>query len=71
MKIGESISILRSVALERLRLNDLAGRTATIIEINKGVDGSVHGCWVELDGEPYETEKEWYIPQSSIGEWKI
>ena len=71
MKLGESITILRSVALEQLRLNELAGRTAVVIEINKRVDGSVHGCWVELDGEPYNNEQEWYIPQSSIGQWKI
>lgn len=65
MKQGDTIIILPSVALSNLRLEVLAGQTATIVEIN-GKSDNIKGCWVELPGL-YLGEREWYIPYNSIG----
>lgn len=65
MKPGESIIILPSVALTNLKLEALAGLTATIVEVVE-VSNIVKGCWVQLPGL-YLGEREWYIPYNSIG----
>lgn len=65
MKQGDKIIILPSCALANLKLNALAGTTATIVEV-RGTFDNVKGCWVELPYE-YLGEREWYIPYSSIG----
>lgn len=68
MKLEQTITIIPSVTLEECRLPDLAGRQGKVCEINYAKDGSVKGCWVELEGEPYLDEQEWYIPMNSIVE---
>lgn len=70
MKVGNTIDIIYSKELSRLRLGDLVGMRGTIVEIQHTHDGTVYGCWVSLIGEPYQDEQEWFIPHSAIGEWK-
>lgn len=70
MKVGNTIDIIYSKELSRWRLDDLVGMRGTIVEIQHSKDGTVYGCWVSLIGETYQGEKEWFIPQSAIGEWK-
>lgn len=70
MKVGTIIDIIYSKELSRLRLDDLVGRSGTIVEIQHTHDGTVYGCWVSLEGMPYQDEQEWFIPNSAIGEWK-
>lgn len=70
MKVGDTIDIIYSTELSRMRLGDLVGREGTVVEIQRTHDGMVYGCWVSLIGEPYQDEEEWFIPQSAIGEWK-
>lgn len=65
MKQGDPIIILPSYALSELKLEQLAGLRAVIVEIVGSFD-SIKGCWVELPGR-YLGEKEWYIPYNSIG----
>lgn len=66
MKYGQKIHIIPSVELTELKLDKLAGRLATISEINISSNGHVKGCWVMLEGSSYDGEQEWYIPFSSI-----
>ncbi len=68
MKLEQTITIIPSVTLEECRLSDLVGRKGAVCEINYAKDGSVRGCWVALEGEPYLEEQEWYIPMNSIAE---
>lgn len=68
MKHGQRICITPSIALTELKLDKLAGRYAIINEIKTSANGNVKGCWVMLEGLPYEGEQEWYIPFSSIVE---
>lgn len=49
-----------------MRLDKLAGRSAKVVEIRYDSSHNIKGCWVSLNGEPYEGEQEWYIPYSSI-----
>lgn len=65
MKQGDRIIVLPSIALSKLRLEELIGLTATISEVN-GTFDNIKGCWVALPRE-YLGEKEWYIPYNSIG----
>lgn len=70
MKEGDIIVILHSIALHEMKLRALAGRKAFVVEVVR--DGDIErGCWVQLEGEPYEGEREWFIPQISVGQWKI
>ena len=68
MKRGQKIHIIPSVELTELRLGQLAGRLAIISEIKTSSNGLLKGCWVTLEGLPYDGEQEWYIPASSIFE---
>lgn len=65
MKPGDKIIVLPSYALTEMRLEPLAGLTATIVEVNE-ISGNIRGCWVNLLGK-YLGEQEWYIPYNSIG----
>ncbi len=65
MKPGDKILILPSIALTNLKLDVLAGLTATIVEIN-GSCNHIKGCWVKLP-VAYLGEYEWYIPYNSMG----
>lgn len=65
MKSGDKIIILPSCALTEMKLDPLAGLTATIVEANE-ISGNIRGCWVNLPGK-YLGEREWYIPYNSIG----
>lgn len=65
MKPGDKIIVLPSYALTEMRLESLAGLTATIVEVNE-ISGNIRGCWVNLPGK-YLGEQEWYIPYNSIG----
>lgn len=66
MKNGNIITIIPSIALNEMRLDKLAGRSAKVVEIRYDSSYNIKGCWVSLNGEPYEGEQEWYIPYSSI-----
>lgn len=69
MQIGNTITILPSFTLTSLRLDDLIGKQAVVVEIrcckNKKRE-KIYGCWVKLSS-PYMEEEEWFIPYSSIG----
>ena len=65
MKAGDIITILPSQTLINLGLEDLAGKSATIVDVNGSFD-KIKGCWVQLN-EEYMGETEWYIPYYSIG----
>lgn len=68
MRLGQKICIIPSIALTELRLDKLAGKSATITEIKESPNGNIAGCWVVLDGSLHEGEQEWYIPFSSLVE---
>jgi hypothetical protein len=68
VKAGNLITIIPSIALTNMRLNDLVKKTAKIIEIKRSGNGTVLGCWVSLVGDLFQGEQEWYIPYSSISE---
>lgn len=65
MKAGETIMILPSWALTEMRLEQLVGKEAKILEVVGRFD-NIKGCWVELP-ESYLDEVEWFIPYNSIG----
>ena len=64
MKPNDYITIIPSAALEALKLNELIGRKATLVE--EGLTPRHLGWWVRLEGEPYLGEQEWFIPIMSI-----
>lgn len=66
MNIGDTILILPSYALNNMRLDELAGLTASVVEVVRHAD-RIHGCWVKLPGR-YLGEEEWFIPYNSIGQ---
>lgn len=66
MKEGDRITIVNSVSLTLLRLNALEGRTGVIKEMYFNKDTSLKGAWICLDGLPFLSEHEWYIPAESI-----
>lgn len=65
MKEGDVILIIPSCALTEMRMTQLVGVRATVIEIVMK-NGTVTGCWVKLPFS-FLHEDEWYIPYSSIG----
>lgn len=65
MKPGNSILIIPSIALSEMRLDDLVGVQATIVEMRTKGDNII-GCWVAIRHK-YLGETEWFIPYSSIG----
>lgn len=66
MKLNDKVTIIPSIELEKAKLEDLIGRTGTIVELCYRKNGSIHGAWVELDGQPYQGEQEWFIPVDSF-----
>lgn len=66
MKQNQEITIIPSIALQELRLNDLIGRKAVLVE--EDLLPKHLGWWVSLIGEEYLGEREWFIPLSSISE---
>lgn len=66
MKIGDTILILPSCALQYMHMEELAGIKAKVVEVISHAD-QVRGCWVKLSGK-YLGEDEWFIPYSSIGQ---
>lgn len=64
MKIGQKITIIPSIALQELKLNDLIGRTGVLVE--EDLLPKHLGWWVAIDGEEYLGEREWFIPLNSI-----
>ncbi|PWB10498.1 MULTISPECIES: hypothetical protein [Bacteroidales] len=66
MKQNQEITIIPSIALQELRLNDLIGRKAVLVE--EDLLPKHLGWWVSLIGEDYLGEREWFIPLSSISE---
>lgn len=66
MEINDKVAIVPSVTLTEARLEDLIGRTGTIVELCYRADGTVRGAWIALDGDPYLEEQEWYIPINSL-----
>lgn len=66
MAIGDYILIVPSKELAEMQLMPIAFRHGKIVEIRNNNYG-VYGAWVELVGEPYYGEQEWFIPIESIG----
>ena len=66
MKPNQKITIIPSFVLQELRLNDLIGREAVLVE--EDLLPKHLGWWVALIGEEYMGEREWFIPLSSISE---
>ena len=64
MKPGESILILPSVALQEMKMEQLAGMKAQVIEIVES-NNVIKGCWVKLP-VPYLGGYEWFIPYNSF-----
>ena len=62
----KEIVIIPSFALHEMKLDDLVGRRANVVEILKSHDDTIRGCWASLIGEPYMEQKEWFIPYSSF-----
>ena len=66
MEVGARVQIRPSFELIDLKLMPLSFRKGKITEIHTDASGEVLGAWVELDGEPYLDELEWYIPIDSL-----
>lgn len=65
MQFGDTVLILPSYALVKMRLGKLAGVKATLIRtVRHGKE--IRGYWVKLPFE-YMGESEWFIPYNSIG----
>lgn len=64
MKPGDTILILPSLALNKMQIGQLAGITATVIEIVKK-NNKIIGCWVQLPTR-FMGESEWFIPYNSF-----
>lgn len=67
MKLGDTITIVPSDELVEMSLMAISYRRGRIVEIRRNEWG-IYGVWVELCGEPYLNEQEWFIPLSSIDE---
>ncbi len=65
IKENDIIVIKPSDELSLMRLNDLAGREATITQDLTSIGRLNKGYMVEL-AEPYLDEVDWFIPQDSI-----
>lgn len=64
----DKVKIISSPELCEMRLEDLIGRCGKIVEpLYDRTTGVIRGAWIELDGEPYLQEQEWYIPITSLG----
>ncbi|MFV0323509.1 MAG: hypothetical protein ACK5LF_03895 [Bacteroides xylanisolvens] len=67
IKENDIVVIKPSDELSLMRLDDLAGREATITQDLTGIGRLNKGYMVELT-EPYFEEVDWFIPQESIGD---
>lgn len=65
IKENDIVVIKPSDELSLMRLNDLAGREATIRQDLTSIERLNKGYMVELT-EPYMEEVDWFIPQESI-----
>ena len=65
MEFGNTILILPSEELAEMQLMELAFRSGKIVEIRENRMG-IYGAWIELEGEAYLNEQEWFIPIESI-----
>lgn len=66
MKINDKIKIVLSNYLYENRLTQLAGRDGIVKERVTGKNEKTIGAWVELMGEPFLGQQEWYIPVNSM-----
>lgn len=66
MKIDDYITIIPSITLTANKITGLIGRRGKIVDICYRNDGTVYGVWVELEGDPFMDEQEWYIPINSF-----
>jgi hypothetical protein len=66
MKKGEEVIIKLSKKLTEIKLEQLSGREGVIDEVVTNEKNQIKGCWVVLTGDPYDNEKEWFIPIDSI-----
>lgn len=66
MEINGRVQIRPSFELIELKLMPLSMRTGRIVEIETNGSGEETGAWVELDGESYLGEQEWFIPITSL-----
>ncbi|MDR1090101.1 MAG: hypothetical protein LBL79_03420 [Prevotella sp.] len=70
MEKGNKTVIAPSQELTEMKLDGLCGREAVIDEVLDSESRKIKGCWVILEGEPFEGEAEWFIPINSITERK-
>ena len=66
MNINDKVTIIPSVTLTEIKLEDLIGREGNIVELCYRKDGGIRGAWVILIGAPYLNEQEWYVPVDSL-----
>ena len=66
MEKGTDVIIKLSRDLVQSKLAPLAGREGVIVEVVANEKNEIKGCWVELSGESYENEKEWFFSTNSI-----
>lgn len=66
MEINARVQIRPSFELIELKLMPLSMRIGRIVEIETNASGEEIGAWVELDGESYLGEQEWFIPITSL-----
>lgn len=64
MKAKTEITIIPSAELTAMRLSELAGRNAVLVE--EDLQPRHYGWWVSLIGPEYQGEREWFIPLASI-----
>lgn len=65
VKENDTVTIVPSVALNKLKLSEIAGFKGTIAEAKFNKEGHFLGAWVALK-EPYLEETEWWVPAISI-----
>lgn len=67
--MDDIITIIASEELTEMKLDDLIGRKGRVVEVlySRHNRLAVRGMIIELTGEPYLNEQEWYIPIKSIG----
>lgn len=64
MKANNEITIIPSSELTAMRLDELVGRKAILVE--EDLQPKHYGWWVSLIGPEYLGEREWFIPLASI-----
>jgi hypothetical protein len=66
MKIDDKVEVIASKVLATCRMEELVGRKGVVVEVNYNKHGIVNGCWIELEGEPFLDEQEWFLPTETI-----